>query len=65
MIAGNDQETRTQGICLEVVWRNPIPHLRAHLRSRRGNDPYCRWAEQAGKIRARRFNWDANHIWID
>jgi hypothetical protein len=65
MMIDKEQETRAQGMSLEVAWRNPLPHLRAHLRSRQENSPYCRWAEQAGKIRARRFNWDANHIWIE
>ena len=64
MMIGKEQETRPQGMSLEVVWRNPLPHLRARLRSRQENNPYCQWAEQAGKVRARRFNWDANHTWI-
>lgn len=49
---------------LEIVWRNQSASVRADLRARQQNNPYCRWAEQAGKIRARRSNWDANRVWV-
>jgi hypothetical protein len=65
MMASEEQESEAQGMSLEVVWRNPLPHVRASLRSRQASNPYCRWAEQASKLRARRFSWDANHIWIE
>jgi hypothetical protein len=64
MIVGEEQGIRAQGMSLEVVWRNPLSHVKASLRSRQASNPHCRWAEQASKIRARRSNWDANHIWI-
>jgi len=64
MIVGEKQEIRVQSMSLEVVWRNPLPHVRASLRSRQASNPYCQWLEQASKIRARRSNWDADHIWI-
>jgi len=64
MIVSEKPKSGTQGMSLEVVWRNPLSHVRASLRSRQASNPYCRWAEQANQIRARRSNWDANHIWI-
>ena len=57
------QKSGAEAMSLEVVWRNSRPHVRASLRSRQASNPYCRWAEQASKLRARRSNWDANHIW--
>jgi hypothetical protein len=65
MMVSENQESEAQGMSLEVVWRNPLPHVRASLRSRQASNPYCRWAEQASKIRAPRFSWEANHIWIE
>jgi len=59
MIVGEKQEIRALGMSLEVVWRNPLSHVRASLRSRQASNPYCHWAEQASKIRAWRSNWDA------
>ncbi len=64
MIVSDKQKNRAQGMSLAVAWRNPLSHVRAFLRSRQASNPYCRWAEQASKIRARRSNWDAKHIWI-
>jgi len=64
MIVSEKQESEVQGMSPEVVWRNPLSRVRASLRSRQASNPYCQWAEQASKIRARRSNWDANHIWI-
>jgi hypothetical protein len=63
MIADEEQDIGTQAIPLELVWRDPFADIRAHLTLREKSDPYCRWAEQARKIRARRANWDANHNW--
>lgn len=54
MIVKEEQEIGAQGMPLEVVWRNQLPCVRAYLRAREANDPYCRWAEQGSKIRARR-----------
>jgi len=65
MIVSEKQKSRAEGTCLEIVWRNSLPHVKASLRSRQASNPYCRWAEQASNIRARRSNWDANHIWIE
>jgi hypothetical protein len=60
MIADEKQDIGTQGMPLELSWRNPFSDIRAHLTLREKVDPYCRWAERASKIRARRSNWDAN-----
>lgn len=65
MMVSEKQESEGQGRSLEIVWRNPLPHIRASLRSRQASNPYCRWAEQASKIRVLRSSWDANHIWIE
>ncbi len=65
MIVGEEQEILAQGMSLEVVWRNPLSHVRASLRARQASDLYCRWAEQASKIRARRSNWDTNNNWVE
>ena len=64
MFVNEKQKSGAQGMSLEVVWRNSLSHVRASLKSRQASNPYCRWAEQASKIRARQSNWDANHIWI-
>jgi len=64
MVVSEKQESGAQRMSLNVVWRNLLPHVRASLRSRQASNPYCRWGEQAGKIRVRRFNWDANHVWM-
>ena len=65
MIVIEEQETGAQGMSMEVVWRNPLPHVRASLRLRQASNPYCQWAEHASKIRARRSSSDANHILIE
>jgi len=52
MIVNEEHESGTQGMPLEVVWRNPLPRVRAYLRAREVNNPYFRWAEQGSKIRA-------------
>jgi len=65
MIVEDKQESKAQRMPLDVVWRNPLPHVRASLRSRQASSPYCQWAEQASKIRTWRSHWDANHIWIE
>lgn len=55
MIHDDEQNTGLQSLSLELVWRNPLARLRAHLRTREKSNPYCQWAEQATRIRARRF----------
>jgi hypothetical protein len=65
MVVSEEQKSREQRMSLDVVWRNPLPQVRASLRSRQASNPYCRWADQASKIRARRSNWDANHYWVE
>lgn len=64
MVVSEKQKSSAQRMSLDVVWRNPLPHVRASLRSRQASNPYCRWAEQASKILARRSNWGENHTWI-
>jgi len=63
MIIDDEQGPRAEVMPLGVMWRNPLPLVRAHLRAEERSNPYYRWAEQAEKIRARRANWDANHCW--
>ena len=53
------------GLSLELVWRNPLARVRAQLRTREKDDPYCQWAQQASKIRARRSNWDGSKNWLE
>lgn len=62
MAVDEKQELAAQDISMQIVWRNQSSSVRARLRARQQNNPYCRWAEQAGKIRARRSNWDAKHV---
>jgi len=50
MFVNEKQKSGAQGMSLEVVWRDPLPHVRASLRSRQASNPYCRWAEQASKV---------------
>ena len=64
MAVDEKQELGAQGMSIQIVWRNQSASVRADLRARQQNNPYCRWAEQAGKIRARRSNWDAKHVWL-
>ena len=61
MISNEQQTISAQAMSLQIVWRNPRTHVRASLRARQASDLYCRWAEQASKILARRFNWDTNN----
>ena len=63
MIIEEEQDTRAGLMPLEVMWRNPLALVRAHLRIKESSNPYYGWAEQAKKIRARRANWDVNHRW--
>jgi hypothetical protein len=57
MISGKEK-VGSQDMSLQIVWRNPRGHVRASLRARQASDPYCRWEEQASKIRARRSAGD-------
>ena len=63
MITNDDHDIRAGALSPEIMWRNPLALVRAHLRTREQSDPYYKWADQAKKIRARRANWDANHSW--
>jgi hypothetical protein len=65
MIVDEEQEIGPQGMSFEVVWRNPLSKVRADLRAREMNNPYCRWVEQASRIRVRRSNWDTNNNWVE
>ena len=65
MISSKKQKIGSQGVSLQIVWRNSRNHVRASLRARQASNRYCRWAEQANKIRARRSNWDTNNKWIE
>ena len=63
MTTNGEDNVRVEAMPLEIVWRNPLALVRAHLRVHESDSPYYRWAEQAGKIRARRANWNVNHYW--
>jgi len=63
MITNEDQDIEAVGMPLEIVWRKPGRLVHAQLRAKESNNPYCRWGEQASKIRARRAHWNANHRW--
>jgi len=65
MISGKEQKIGSQGMSLQIVWRNPLTHVRASLRARQASDLHCQWAKQASKIRARRSTWDTNNNWIE
>jgi hypothetical protein len=65
MIVHDEARMGPQSISPEVVWRNPLPHIRASLRDRESNNPYCKWAEHGNKIRARRSNWDIKNNWAE
>ena len=65
MISNEQQKISSQGMSLQIVWRNPRTHVRASLRARQASDLHCRWAEQASKILARRSNWDTNNNWVE
>jgi hypothetical protein len=64
MITNDEQDIRAEVMHPEIMWRNPLAIVRAHLSAREQSDRYCRWAEQTTKIRARRANWDANQCWV-
>jgi len=59
----DEQEIAPQVTPLEIVWRNPLALVQAHLRVKEASNPYYGWAEQAAKIRARRSHWDVHHSW--
>lgn len=61
MIIDDEGDTRAEVLPLEIMWRNPLPLVRAHLRANERSNPYYGWAEQAKKVRARRANWDSIH----
>lgn len=63
MIIDDEQDTQAEVVPLEIMWRNPLSLVRAHLRVKERSNPYHGWAEQAKKIRVRRANWDFNHCW--
>jgi len=65
MKVSKKQKDAAQGMSMGVVWRNPLPHVMASLRLRQASDPYCRWAEQASKIRARQSSSHANDVSIE
>jgi|GEM_PF-4596230 len=65
MMLDDEQHIGVQSLPLELVWRNPLARVRAHLRTREKNNPYCQWAEQATKIRARRSNWNTVKNWVE
>lgn len=62
MIIDEEQDTRAGVLPLEIMWRNPLPLVRAHLRANERSNPYYGWAEQAKKIRTA-APIDANHCW--
>ena len=63
MAGDKKQQLAAQDMSIQIAWRNQSASVSANFRARQQNNPYYRWAEQAGKIRARRSNWDARHVW--
>lgn len=63
MFANAEQIVTKRRALLQIVWRNPLSWVQAHLKVEEANNPYCRWAEQAEAIRVRRINWHSKHIW--
>jgi hypothetical protein len=61
MIAGEEENIQAEIRPLEIVWRNPLTEAQESLRIRELCHPYYQWAEQAGKIRARRAHWNITH----
>jgi len=59
MMLDDEQDIGLGDMPLELVWRNPLARVRAQLRMREKDNPYCQWSQQATKIRARRSNWEA------
>jgi|SRR5208282_445298 len=49
-IVSERQKSGAQRISLDGVWRNPLPHVQASLRSRQASSLYCRRAEQVSTI---------------
>ena len=64
-MSSGKEKTSSQDMSLQIVWRNPLGHIRASLRARQATDPYCRWAEQASNIRARRSTGDTSSNWFE
>ena len=62
-MASKEENTTAEAMGLEIVWRNPLALVQAHLRLKEASNPYYGWAEQAAKIRARRAHWDVHHSW--
>ena len=48
---------------LEIVWRNPLNFVQVRLKARETSHPCYPWADQGGKIRARRSRWNLDHRW--
>jgi hypothetical protein len=65
MIVNEKQHIDPQESLLAIAWRNPVAQVRARMRTREKENPYCRWSEQARKIRARRSNWHSNNDWVE
>lgn len=63
MIVSKEQKTDVEVMLPEIMWRNPLSLVQAHLIARETSNPDYRWAEQARKIRTRRANWNVNHHW--
>jgi hypothetical protein len=63
MIGNEERNIAAVVMPFGIVWRNPANLVQAHLRTRETSNPYCQWAEQGRKIRARRSRWNLNHRW--
>jgi len=63
MLMNDEQNIRSVGMPLEIVWRNLQNLVQAQLKAREEEHPYYRWAEHARKIRARRSRWNLSHRW--
>jgi len=65
MIVDEQRKIELQDSSLEIAWRNPVAAVKARMRAREKGSFYCQWAEQARKIRARRWNWETNNNWVE
>lgn len=54
MITNDENNLQARVALLEIVWRNPLSLVQAHLRVNESSNPYYGWVGQAGRIRARR-----------
>ena len=65
MIVDEEQESWSVGHVFRGHVAESTSPYQAFLRVREAERAYCRWAEQASKIRVRQFNWDNNSLRVE